>query len=128
MLPYIQQAKNNPDVSFHVTALSNVYVERLGQNTTQTYLNELKELASRSGENFEDVLKGMSAHIHESVVANPCPVPVSSDGDTLPAHSADQSLTEVSLKPSQTPNKCCTTSLCSTSVSHKPTIPINHRQ
>lgn len=103
VLPYVQQAKNNPDVSFHVTALSNVYVERLGRNTTQTYLNELKELASRSGENFEDVLKGMLAHIHESVVPNPCPVPVSSAGDTLPAHSADPSLIEFSLKPSQTP-------------------------
>lgn len=68
MLPYTQQVRNNPDVSFHVTALSNVYVERLGRNTTQTYLNELKELASRSGENFEDVLKGMLTHIHESVV------------------------------------------------------------
>ncbi len=68
ILPYAQQAKNDPDVSFHVTALSNIYVERLGRNTTQIYLNEFKDLASRSGENFEDVLKGMLAHMHDMVV------------------------------------------------------------
>lgn len=102
MLPYTQQARNNPDVSFHVTALSNVYVERLGRNTTQTYLNELKELASRSGENFEDVLKGMLTHIHASVVQKPCPT-LSEDNETLPAHSANPHLTEFSLQPSPIP-------------------------
>lgn len=102
MFPYVQHAKNNPDVSFHVTALSSVYVKKLGRNTTQTYLNELKELASRSGENFEDVLKGMLAHIHETVVPKPCPLPVLAEvDDTLPAHSADPSLTESPLKQSQ---------------------------
>ncbi len=102
ILPYVQQAKNNPDFSFHETALSNVYVERLGRNTTQTYLNELKELASRSGENFEDVLKGMLAHMHEMVVPKPYPEPVLAEvNDTTSAHLAAPSLADLTYKQSQ---------------------------
>lgn len=102
MLPYVQQVKNNPDVNFHVTALSNTYVERCGRNTTQTFLNELKGLASRSGENFEDVLKSMLAQMHEMVVPKPCPAPVLADvNDTSSAPLADPSLTDFTLKQSQ---------------------------
>lgn len=102
ILPYVQQAKNNPDVSFHVTALSNVYVERLGRNTTQIYLNELKDLASRSGKNFEDVLKGMLAHMHEMVVPKPYPEPIHDEvNDTASVHLADPSLTNFTYKQSQ---------------------------
>lgn len=62
-LPYVQRAQNDPDVSFCVTALSDTYVQKLGKTTTQTYLSELGTLVNRSGECFEDVLKGMLAHI-----------------------------------------------------------------
>ncbi len=102
ILPYAQQAKNDPDVSFHVTALSNIYVERLGRNTTQIYLNEFKDLASRSGENFEDVLKGMLAHMHEMVVPKPYPELILAEvNDTASVHLADPSLTDFTCKQSQ---------------------------
>ncbi|KAK3506708.1 hypothetical protein QTP70_015905 [Hemibagrus guttatus] len=75
---------------------------RLGRNTTQTYLNDLKELASRSGENFEDVLKGMLAQMQEMVVPNPHPELVRTEvNDTPSAPLADPSLTDFSLKQSQ---------------------------
>ncbi|KAL0153919.1 hypothetical protein M9458_050768 [Cirrhinus mrigala] len=102
MLPYVQQAQNNPDVSFRVTALSDTYVQKLGKTTTQTYLSELEALASRSGESFEDVLRGMLAHIHEVVVPKPCPEPtlVEAEG-TLPAHSEDLPQTDSTFRQSQ---------------------------
>lgn len=104
MLPYVQQAQDDPEVSFHVTALSDVYVQKLGETTTQTYLNELEALASRSGESFEDVLKGMLVHIHERVVPKPYSEPalVETD-DTLPAHSTAPSQTDFAPKQSQVP-------------------------
>lgn len=106
MLPYVQQAQNNPDISFHVTALSDIYVQKLGKTTTQTYLKELEALASRSGESFEDVLKGMLVHIHETVVPKPYPEPVLIEADdTLPAHSVDPPQTDFTLKQSQVPTR-----------------------
>ncbi len=85
-----------------MTVLSNVYVERLGRNTTQIYLNELKDLASRSGENFEDVLKGMLAHMHEIVVPKPYTEPVIAEvNDTPSVNLADPSLTDFIYKQSQ---------------------------
>lgn len=108
MLPYVQQTQNNPDVSFHVTALSDIYVQKLGKTTTQIYLSKLKALASRSGERFEDVLKGMLVHvshpIHEAVVPNLYPeLALVEADDTLPAHSADLPQADFSLKHSQVP-------------------------
>lgn len=105
MLPYVQQAEDNPDISFHVTALSDTYIQKLGKTTTQSYLNDLKELASRSGESFEDVLKGMLDHIQETIIQKPClePTVVGAD-ESLPVHSADPPQTEFTFKQSQAPN------------------------
>lgn len=87
MLPFVHQAQNNPDVSFCATALSDIYVQKLGKTTTSTYLSELEDLASCSGESFEDVLRGMLVHIHEVVVSKPCSEPTLVEADdTLPAH------------------------------------------
>nr|XP_055051475.1 uncharacterized protein LOC129437325 [Misgurnus anguillicaudatus] len=104
MLPYVQQAEDNPDISFHVTALSDTYIQKLGKTTTQSYLNDLKELASRSGESFEDVLKGILDHIQETIIQKPClePTLVGPD-ESLPVHSADPPQTEFTFKQSQVP-------------------------
>lgn len=59
-------------------------------------------MASRSGENYEDVLKGMLAHIHETVVPKPCPLPVLREvDDTSHAHSTDPFMTEFLFKQAQ---------------------------
>lgn len=117
MLPYVQQAQDDPEVSFHVTALSDIYVQKLGETTTQTYLNELEALASRSGESFEDVLKGMLVHIHERVVPKPYSEPALAEADdTLPAHSTAPSQTDFTPKQSQVPTNAarhCTVPLAS---------------
>ncbi|KAI2652538.1 Zinc finger CCHC domain-containing protein 12 [Labeo rohita] len=75
LLPYVQQAKNNPDISFHVTALPNIYTQEIGRDVTQTYLNELKALAERSGEDFTGILKEMLTHISEAVDSTQNPEP-----------------------------------------------------
>ncbi|XP_048035800.1 uncharacterized protein LOC125261230 [Megalobrama amblycephala] len=67
LLPYVQEAKGNPEVSFHVAALPNVYTQKIGRDVTQTYLNELKVLAKRSGEDYAEILKEMLTHIGEAV-------------------------------------------------------------
>ncbi|RXN35075.1 zinc finger CCHC domain-containing 12-like protein [Labeo rohita] len=94
----LQRSQRNPGPH----ALSDVYVQKLGKTTTQTYLSELEALASRSGESFEDVLRGMLAHIHEVVVPKPCPEPtlVEAEG-TLPAHSEDLPQTDSTFRQSQ---------------------------
>lgn len=63
LLPYVQEAKGNPEVSFHVAALPNVYAQKIGRDVTQTYLNELKVLAKRSGEDYAEILKEMLTHM-----------------------------------------------------------------
>lgn len=103
-LPYVQQAQNDPDVSFCVTALSDTYVQKLGKTTTQTYLSELETLARHSGESFEDVLRGMLVYIQEAVVPKPCAEPtLVENDDTLRPHSADPPQTDSTPRQSRVP-------------------------
>lgn len=61
-------------------------------------------MASRSGESFEDVLKGMLVHIHERVVPKPYSEPALAEADdTLPAHSTAPSQINFTPKQSQVP-------------------------
>uniref|UniRef100_A0AAR2IR37 Paraneoplastic antigen Ma-like C-terminal domain-containing protein n=1 Tax=Pygocentrus nattereri TaxID=42514 RepID=A0AAR2IR37_PYGNA len=70
MLPHTQTLSDESNSRYCVSALANVYCQKVGGSVTQTYLGELKRVAKLSGKDFEEMLKEALAQIGESVEAS----------------------------------------------------------
>lgn len=66
LLPY-HHPTDDPNVTFHVRALAGLYTKQVGSTATLSYLEELREIAKRSGKNFEEVLKEVMSQIEDSI-------------------------------------------------------------
>lgn len=58
---------SNSGVNYRIQSLASVYTRCVGNDTTKSYLTELKNLAKMSGRGFADVLKDMMSQIAESI-------------------------------------------------------------
>ena len=67
LLPYRLEAKDEPDISYHIRALASVYVPVASKTATRTYLSELREIAKLTGEDPLTVLKGELSAISEAI-------------------------------------------------------------
>uniref|UniRef100_A0A3Q3AL30 CCHC-type domain-containing protein n=1 Tax=Kryptolebias marmoratus TaxID=37003 RepID=A0A3Q3AL30_KRYMA len=54
-------------VSYRIQSLASVYTQCVGNDTTKSYLTDIKYLAKMSGRDFADVLKDMMSQIAESI-------------------------------------------------------------
>lgn len=66
-LPFDRTSDANPDISYHVDALANVYSIAQGQGITVLFLSELRKMATLCGKSFEQVLHKELTRINEVV-------------------------------------------------------------
>lgn len=68
-LPYLLQSTDNPDVSYRIRALTDVYTKTVGGSVTEAYISNLKGLAKLSGKDFEEVLREALSTIGNTIEA-----------------------------------------------------------
>uniref|UniRef100_A0A3Q2VPU6 Paraneoplastic antigen Ma-like C-terminal domain-containing protein n=1 Tax=Haplochromis burtoni TaxID=8153 RepID=A0A3Q2VPU6_HAPBU len=68
-LPYLLQSTDNPDVSYRIRALTDVYTKTVGGSVTEAYISNLKGLAKLSGKDFEEVLREALSTIGKTIEA-----------------------------------------------------------
>ncbi|CAI5648799.1 unnamed protein product, partial [Oreochromis niloticus] len=68
-LPYLLQSTDNPDVSYRIRVLTDVYTKTVGGSVTEAYISNLKGLAKLSGKDFEEVLREAMSTIGKTIEA-----------------------------------------------------------
>ncbi len=68
MLPYTYKLTDNPEITYVVKSLSDVYTKHLGGDATRSYLKGLREIAMLSGVNFETMLSEMLTEMSSAVL------------------------------------------------------------
>lgn len=90
LLPCVHTV-DDTGIGYSIQTLANVYTQKVGNSTTESYLSELKQLAKLSGRGYADVLKDMMSHISEPITSLPMAVP---EGDGLSVNLPDSLATE----------------------------------